>query len=117
MENTLSGRLVQLRKQKNLSQYKLAEILGFSRGLLANYEQGRREPDYNTLLIFAAFYNVSVDYLLGGTDDGAVVYSDTDKEWIKTINALSKESREDLKKYADLLQIRDSVGKKRDKKL
>ncbi len=34
-------RLVELRAEQKLSQYKLAEILGFSRGQIANYEQGR----------------------------------------------------------------------------
>lgn len=61
-------RLVELRAEQKLSQYKLAEILGFSRGQIANYEQGSREPDHETLQQFADFFNVSVDYLLGRTD-------------------------------------------------
>lgn len=58
-------RLVALRKEKKLTQYKLAEELGFSRGLIANYEQGTRQPDYDTLKILADFFNVSTDYLIG----------------------------------------------------
>lgn len=61
-------RLASLRKRKGLSQYALAERLNFSRGQLANYEQGKREPDYNTLQKIADFFEVSVDYLLGRTD-------------------------------------------------
>ncbi|EAD0431851.1 XRE family transcriptional regulator [Listeria monocytogenes] len=60
-----SIRLAELRKKKSFSQYKLAEELGFSRGQIANYEQGTREPDYQTLLKIADFFNVSTDYLLG----------------------------------------------------
>lgn len=40
-----STRLSSLRKGKKLTQYSLAENLGFSRGQISNYEQGSREPD------------------------------------------------------------------------
>ncbi|WPK12291.1 helix-turn-helix transcriptional regulator [Lysinibacillus louembei] len=60
-----SERLKKLRKSKNLSQYELADRLGFSRGKLANYEQGTREPDFSTLELIAKFFDVSTDYLLG----------------------------------------------------
>ena len=63
-----SKRLVALRKAAKLSQYELANRLGFSRGKLANYEQGTREPDFETLKMLANFFNVSTDYLLGRTD-------------------------------------------------
>ena len=46
----LGKRIAALRKEKGLSQYELADRLGFSRGKLANYEQGTREPDYETLI-------------------------------------------------------------------
>ncbi|MCM3598661.1 helix-turn-helix domain-containing protein [Metabacillus idriensis] len=61
-------RLAILRKSKGLSQYDLAERLGFSRGKLANYEQGSRQPDYDTLIKIADFFEVSTDYLLKGED-------------------------------------------------
>ena len=60
-----SKNLSRLRKHSKLTQYQLAEKLGFSRGQIANYEQGQREPDYETLWKIADFFNVSVDELLG----------------------------------------------------
>ena len=45
----LGKKIAELRKNQKLSQYDLADRLGFSRGKLANYEQGQREPDYDTL--------------------------------------------------------------------
>jgi transcriptional regulator with XRE-family HTH domain len=57
--------LATLRKSKGLSQYELAEKLGLSRGQIGNYEQGKRQPDYDTLQLIADFFNVSTDYLLG----------------------------------------------------
>ncbi|WP_312130800.1 helix-turn-helix domain-containing protein [Lysinibacillus capsici] len=62
-------KLAQLRKEKNLSQYKLAELMNFSRGQIANYEQGSREPDFETLERFADFFDVSIDYLLGRSNE------------------------------------------------
>jgi len=110
-KSKLAERLVFLRKQNNLSQYKLAEILGFSRGLIANYEQGRREPDYDTLLLFASFYCASVDFLLGMTEDKNTVYgvSVLDRELLHTINNLKPESKEELNKYVELLKMRDNT--------
>ncbi|WP_342441740.1 helix-turn-helix transcriptional regulator [Lysinibacillus sp. FSL K6-0075] len=61
--------LTKLRKERKISQYKLAELIGFSRGRIANYEQGSREPDFETLDIFADFFNVSSDWLLGRTNE------------------------------------------------
>src|SRR5690554_6693798 len=62
-------RLARLRKEKKLSQYELADRLNFSRGQIANYEQGQRQPDYETLQKLADFFDVSLDYLLGRTDN------------------------------------------------
>lgn len=64
----MERRLLSLRKNQKLSQYDLADRLGFSRGKLANYEQGQREPDYDTLKKIADFFEVSTDYLLGRTE-------------------------------------------------
>ena len=61
--------LSSLRKSKGLTQYELAERLGFSRGQLANYEQGQREPDFESLQKIANFFDVSTDYLIGRTDN------------------------------------------------
>lgn len=61
-------KLIELRKNLKLSQYELADRLGFSRGKLANYEQGTRQPDFDTLEKIADFFGVSTDYLLGRED-------------------------------------------------
>lgn len=68
----LGSKLSELRRRKNLSQYEAAERLGFSRGKLSNYEQGSRQPDYETLKQLATFYNVTTDYLLGHEVDSQI---------------------------------------------
>ncbi|MGE6602636.1 helix-turn-helix domain-containing protein [Lysinibacillus fusiformis] len=57
--------LAGLRKERKLSQYDLAERMNLSRGQIANYEQGKRQPDFDTLEQFADFFGVSTDLLLG----------------------------------------------------
>lgn len=57
--------LKELRKKENLTQGQLSAKLGISRDTLANYEIGRREPDFETLKKIAKYFEVSTDYLLG----------------------------------------------------
>jgi len=49
-------RLAELRNHKGMSQYELADRLQLSRGQIANYEQGTREPDFQTLIRLADFF-------------------------------------------------------------
>ncbi|UNE49914.1 helix-turn-helix transcriptional regulator [Bacillus amyloliquefaciens] len=61
-------RLTQLRKEKKLTQGEMAEKVGVHRGTYANYERGHRQPDYETLVKIADFFEVSTDFLLRGED-------------------------------------------------
>ncbi|MCM3754617.1 MULTISPECIES: helix-turn-helix domain-containing protein [Bacillus subtilis group] len=61
-------KLIALRKSKKLTQEEMAEKIGVHRGTYANYERGHRQPDYETLVKIADFFEVSTDYLLRGTD-------------------------------------------------
>lgn len=62
-------RLRELRKKKRLSQVGLAMALDMNQNSISRYESGERQADYKTLIAFADFFNVSVDYLLERTDD------------------------------------------------
>lgn len=62
-------RLKKLRKNKHLTQDKLAPELGISRSTLGMYETGKREPDFETLETIADYFNVDMNYLMGWTDD------------------------------------------------
>jgi transcriptional regulator with XRE-family HTH domain len=64
----LGERLKQLREKAGYSQRDLAKLLNIGSSTLAMYEVNRRQPDYDTLRIFASFFNVSTDYLLGVVD-------------------------------------------------
>ena len=61
-------RLKTLRKERNISQLKLALELNMNQNTISRYENLEREADYETLIRFANYFNVSLDYLLGRTD-------------------------------------------------
>ena len=58
-------RLKELRKQRQISQLKLALDLNMNQNTISRYENMEREADYATLIKFADYFNVSLDYLLG----------------------------------------------------
>ena len=66
--NTVEFRLKALRKERNVSQLKLALDLNMNQNSISRYETGEREADYETLIRFADYFGVSLDYLLGRTD-------------------------------------------------
>ncbi len=61
-------RLKALRRARGLSQLKLALDLHMNQNSISRYENVEREADYATLIRFADYFGVSVDYLLGRTD-------------------------------------------------
>ena len=58
-------RLKELRKSRNISQLKLALDLNMNQNTISRYENLEREADYETLVRFADYFDVSLDYLLG----------------------------------------------------
>lgn len=62
-------RLRELRKQKGISQLKLAMDLEMNQNSISRYETHEREADYCTLIKFADYFDVSIDYLLERTDN------------------------------------------------
>lgn len=65
-------RLKQLRKKRGISQLRLAMELGMSQNTVSRYENGEREADDRTLILIADYFNVSIDYLLGRTENPTV---------------------------------------------
>ena len=56
-----------LRQERNITQKELAEHLGVNRNAISRYETGKRNPDNETMISLAKYFNVSVDYLMGNT--------------------------------------------------
>lgn len=62
-------RLKELRKEKELSQGELAKKFNTGKASICNYEKNIRLPDANTITRYAQFFEVSVDYMLGITNN------------------------------------------------
>ena len=62
-------RLRKLRQERNISQLKLALDLNMNQNTISRYENLEREADYETLIKLADYFGVSIDYLLGRTDN------------------------------------------------
>jgi transcriptional regulator with XRE-family HTH domain len=66
---TFADRLRHLRKEKRITQEKLAEIFFITKSAVSKYETGINTPENKLLQDIADFFEVSVDYLLGRTDE------------------------------------------------
>lgn len=66
MKNNEFGNILkELRLEKGISQRKLGEDLGVVNQTVSFWETGSREPDLDTLVKIAKYFDVSVGYLLG----------------------------------------------------
>ena len=57
-------KLKALRKQKGLTQTQFAIDFNIATGTIGMWETGKRQPDYNTLVKIAKYFDVSINYLL-----------------------------------------------------
>lgn len=80
-------RIKELRNQSNLSLRDLAQNLNISYSSLGKYERGEQQPNIETLLNIAKYFDVTVDYLLGNSN-----YKNTQEEFnFKNAIILSEE--------------------------
>ena len=64
-----SERLKELRKQAHLTQVELASKLGIVQSSYADWERGKKKPTQENLIKIAQILNVSVDYLVGNSEE------------------------------------------------
>lgn len=95
------NRLKTLRLSKDMTQEELGCLLGKTKNSISQYETGKREPDLETLMIISEYFNVTLDYLLGKTENPH--HGDSDYEFgimvglkIKTLMNLKGISEKDF---------------------
>jgi len=71
-ETFLSQRVFELRKEANLSQKALGEAIGLSHKAISTLESGARGISVEKLVALAEYFGVSIDYLVGRTDNREV---------------------------------------------
>ena len=63
-----SERLRELREEFNLSQDKLAKAVGLTHTAIGLWEQGKRVPNLDAVILLAKYFGVTIDYLAGLED-------------------------------------------------
>lgn len=69
MLEIISKRLRMLREDAGLSQSKLGSLIGVPQSSIFRYEQGQSTPSAKTFRWYADYFDVSLDYIFGRTDD------------------------------------------------
>ena len=67
-----SDELKKLRNSRGITQQKLADVLGIAKSTISMYENGNREPDFETSEAIADYFNVRIDDLLGRKNESSV---------------------------------------------
>lgn len=105
------NRLKLLREERNVSQASVAKDLGISRQTYNNYELGKREADSAMLITLADYFNCSIDYLLGHTDDPKLTAEDNSPKRLKAAVRKShpKKPRAKKKKHDPTRRSRKAI--------
>ncbi len=98
-------KLKELRISKNLTQEELAKKLSMTQKTYSNYENEKTEPNINTLIQIADFYNVTLDYLLDRNISG--ILNSQEYELLSMFNKIS-----DNEKYLTIGFINGLLSKK-----
>lgn len=95
--------LKRLRAGKGVPQQVVADYLGITRQAYSNYESGNRDPDHETLLKLAEYFDTTVDFILRGenTKDGKLSRNDVGENVDSLLEDL--ENAEGLMLYGDPL--------------
>jgi len=78
-------RIAYLREKHKMKQEELAAKLGISRASLSHYEKQRRQPDYKTLKKIADYFDVTIDYIIGRTDNPGTTVDPETKQFVESL--------------------------------
>ncbi len=101
MNNEKIGKLIaSLRKEKNITQYELSEMIPIGREAISKWERGKTCPDYSSMLRLSEIFNISINEILYGERE-----TKTNKEEITNIPIKLYEDKTKLKKKLNKLII------------
>ena len=95
-------RLEELRKEKNISRKQLLEDCGLGKNQITYWEQKNIIPNLSTLTILSNYFGVTVDYLLGESDQKTVPMKElegVDFALSGEIREISENEKQDLLDY------------------
>ncbi len=100
----IGERLYDLRKEAGLTQDELAEILKINKHSISSYERDKNEPPDSIKVQIAQYFNVSVDYLLGITDNPSPL--STNVNILRLPSDFPKSALPSLKDYMNFLKTK-----------
>lgn len=101
---SLAKRIVQLRKERNLTQKELASIVGVHFSHMSRYERGISLPSIDVVKKLAQMFHVSADYLLFGDSQAMVRTSIADQELLQQFERLSRMSEREKTAVKTILE-------------
>jgi bacteriophage CI repressor helix-turn-helix domain len=93
-----AGRLKELRKEANLTQVELAKRLGIGQSSYADWERGKKKPTQENLVKIAQVLNVSIDYLVGNSEEKSDELDNIELLFRMNSRGLTEEEKEIFKK-------------------
>ena len=103
---TFGERMSEARKNKQLTQKRLAEILGVSPMRISHYESNSREPDIENIKKISHVLEVSPDWLIGTTKEPTIIDGGLKAEILKIFASMSPEEQVQWVEYAEFLRQR-----------
>ncbi|MDO5603067.1 MAG: helix-turn-helix transcriptional regulator [Oscillospiraceae bacterium] len=107
-----------LRKERGLSMKQLGARMGLAESTISQYETGKREPDYETLLRLCDYFGVTADYLLKGAGPSSspagdgLTFDDFTYALHKESQDLTQENKQKLLEMARLFKLSQQQDKK-----
>lgn len=74
------NRIRSLREDRDLRQIDVSNATGIDQKTLSNYETGKTRPDSDALILLADFFDVSIDYLVGRSDNASNIKQEISSE-------------------------------------
>ena len=106
---SVAEKIVQLRKYHELSQNELSERIGINRSVLNRIEKGTRPVRDDELEIFADYFNVSTDYLLGRNSE-VISLSQKQTSLLEMFDCLNEEGKNTLMNVLGSLKVSHAKG-------
>lgn len=96
-------RLKQIRVANGKTQEEVSAYLRIARASYANIENGKRDPDTQTIIALADYFNVTIDELFGRQSNKLHSFSEKELLFLHRFNLLNNENKENILENMDFL--------------
>lgn len=109
MSLTFGGKIKEARKQKNLTQKQLADLIGAAHNSISDWENNKNKPDPDTIELLCGALKITPNYLLASSEDE---FSPKEKLFIKKYRFVSTHSKDGASVIDTIMDREYTVAKK-----